>query len=67
MKILYYYIIYLRQIKDPETVEIHLCPFNTKAKAEAYKLKADKEFADRLVFSKIKKVDLAKYEGGFWL
>lgn len=67
MNIVYYYILYLKQIKNPDTIEIHLCPFNTKAKAEAYRQRVDQEFGDRVVHSKVKKVDLSKYEGGFWL
>ena len=67
MKIVYYYILYLKAKNNPEEIEIHLKPFNTKTAAEVYGIKAQKEFGDRVFFSKIKKVDLAKYQEGIWL
>ena len=67
MKIVYYYVLYLRGEYDRESIEIHLRPFKTKEAAEAYKEKYDKHFADRVYHSKIKRVDLAKSEKGLWL
>ena len=62
MKIVYYYVVYLKEKQHPEKVEIHLRPFDTEKKAKEYKEKYDKEFGDRFVFSKIKKVDISKNE-----
>ncbi len=67
MKIVYYYIAYVRNKQYPEDIEIHLLPFDTKDAAEAYKVDWDKKVGDRLYHSKVKRVDLAKFPGGLWL
>ena len=67
MKIVYYYVLYLKGKQYPDMIEIHLRPFTTKDKAEAYREKTDKAYGDRVYFSKIKKVDLAKSDKGIWL
>ena len=51
-KVVYYYVLYLRAKNNPEDIEIHLKPFNTKGEAEAYQLKTDKHFGKRVYFSK---------------
>lgn len=67
MKIVYYYVLYLRGLKDPNKIEIHCEPFNTKKEAEDYQAKADKHFGERYYSSTIKRVDLSKFEKGIWL
>lgn len=67
MKIVYYYIVYLKALKNPDKIEIHCKPFNTKAAAEEYGLKVAKEYGNRIYYTKIKKVDLSKSEKGIWL
>lgn len=67
MKIVYYYIAYIRNKQYPEDIELHLLPFNTKQAAEDYQKEFDKKAGDRLYHSKIKRVDLAKFERGLWL
>ena len=67
MKVIYYYVLYLRSKNNSDEIEIHLKPFNTKVAAEEYKEKTDKEFGSRVYYSKIKKMDIAKYDGGIWL
>ena len=67
MQIIYYVVIYLKALKHPEMVEIHLKPKKTKDAAKEYEEQAIKEYGDRIVHTKIKRVDLAKFEGGIWL
>ena len=71
MKIVYYVVLYLK--KELKTkpgefkVTIHLDPFGTQARAEAYKAQCEENYGDRLLRASIKKVDLSKYEDGVWL
>jgi len=67
MKIVYYYIAYVRNKQYPEDIELHLLPFATKKEAENYKVKWDEKVGDRLYHSKIKRVDLSKFENEIWL
>ena len=71
MNIVYYYILYLKREskkeKGKEKIEIHMDPFDTKAKAEAYKEKCDAHYGKKVHWSGIKRVDLAKYEKGIWI
>lgn len=67
MKIVYYYIAYIRNKQYPEDIEIHGLPFDTKKEAEEYQVEFDKKAGDRLYYSKIKRVDLSKFERGIWL
>ena len=67
MKIVYYYIAYVKNKQYPSDIEIHALPFDTKDAAEKYKEKWDAHVGDRLYHSKIKRVDLSKFEGGIWL
>lgn len=64
MKIIYYYVLYLKKEND---IEIHAKPFTTKSAAEDYQKKSDAHFGDRVYFSKIKKVDVSKYDKEIWL
>ena len=67
MKIVYYYLLYLRAKDDPEAIELHLKPFKTKVEAEEYQQEQDEKYGERVYHSKIKRVDLAKSERGIWL
>ena len=62
MKIVYYYIAYVKNSFKPSKVEIHCCPFDTEKAAKEYQQEFDKKLGERFVFSKIKKVDLSKNE-----
>ena len=67
MDIVYFYLVYLRNKKDPEKIEVHGIPFSTREEAERYKSKADKHFGKRLYFSKIRRTDLSKSKDGLWI
>lgn len=67
MKIVYYYVLYLRRNKKPEEIEIHMRPFSTEAKAKECAAHFDKEFGKRVYYSGIKKVNLSKYEKEIWV
>ena len=67
MKIVYYYVLYLRGKKDPEMIELHLKPFKKKDEAETYRRQCDNAFGERVYHSKIKKVDLSKSKDEIWL
>lgn len=64
MKIIYYYVLYLKRNND---IEIHLKPFTTKSAAEEYQKRSDEYFGERVYFSKIKKVDVSKSDKEIWL
>lgn len=71
MEIVYYYVLYLKRMskKTPGRykIDIHLDPFPTQARAEAYKKECDAHYGDLVHFSCVKKVDLTKHKEGIWL
>ena len=67
MKIVYYYVLYLAQTDNPEKVKIFLIPFDTRDQANKFKEEQDEKFGDRVVFSKVMKKDISKFEKGLWL
>lgn len=69
MKIVYFAIIYLKGKQNPEAIEVHARPFTTRDRADKYleKLRSESNLKDRITFSKVRKVDLAKYAAGIWI
>lgn len=67
MKVVYYYVLYLRAKDNQDFVEIHLKPFSTKEEAENFRKEWDARFGERVVFSKVRRTDLSNSKNGIWL
>ncbi|MCI6330148.1 MAG: hypothetical protein MR775_04925 [Erysipelotrichaceae bacterium] len=65
MDVVYYAIIYLKDMQDVFT-EIHMKPFETKEEAQKCCSKVNNVYGERVLKTKIRRTDLAK-TGEFWL
>ena len=67
MKIVYYSVVYYKSEKDPTKIEIALKPYFIKTEAEKACVKMKEQFGEKIVYTKVKKVNLSNSKDGYWL